>query len=425
MKARTQLLIGLTSLALSATAALVRDRLPEPTGDVLNDAPRRIADILLPRDSDVISAVVPNGTTVAGMLGKHLPADSELTALVEAVTTTFDVRKLRAGNIYRIDRLFDGRIRSFEYEIDPTRALRASRREGDIALFDAEVVELPLTTTQVVVAGTIDREAPSISQSLERAGERLDLALAMADIFSGEIDFNSGLQPGDAYRLVVERSVREDGVFAGYGPVQVAEFQNDGRTLTALRFTLADGKAGYFDTEGRSLKRFFLKTPLKFEPRITSRFSRSRMHPVLNYARAHNGVDYGAPTGAPVVSVSNGTVSFAGWTSGGGRTVRVRHSSGYESEYMHLSAIAAGIRPGTRVGQGELVGLVGQTGLVSGPHLHYGLRRDGRYVNPITEHQNLPPGEPVPVVLKAAFDAERDRLFAAMRQPRVLSANDH
>jgi murein DD-endopeptidase MepM/ murein hydrolase activator NlpD len=288
------------------------------------------------------------------------------------------------------------------------------------------VVELPRTTTQVVVEGRIDKDAPSISESLERAGERLDLALAMADIFSGEIDFNSGLQPGDAYRLVVEKSVRDDGLFVGYGPVRAAEFVNDGRTLAAMRFTFPDGKAGYFDRDGRSLKRFFLKTPLKFEPRITSRFSRSRMHPVLKYARAHNGVDYGAPTGAPVVSVSNGTVSFAGWTNGGGRTVRVRHTSGYESEYMHLSAIAPGISPGARVGQGDLLGNVGQTGLASGPHLHYGLRRNGQYVNPITEHQNLPPGEPVPAVLKAAFEAERDTLFSAMRQPaRALHANEN
>jgi murein DD-endopeptidase MepM/ murein hydrolase activator NlpD len=425
MTPRTQIVVGLTSLALSAGLAVVRDRLPEHTGNVITDAPRRLADVLLPRDSDVISAVVPNGTTVAGMLGKHLLPESELSALVQAVTSSFDVRKLRAGNIYRIDRLFDGRIRSFEYEIDPTRALRASRREGDIA-FAAEVVELPRTTTQVVVEGRIDRDAPSISESLERAGERLDLALAMADIFSGEIDFNSGLQPGDSYRLVVEKSVRDDGLFVGYGPVRAAEFVNDGRTLAAMRFTFPDGKSGYFDTEGRSLKRFFLKTPLKFEPRITSRFSRSRMHPVLKYARAHNGVDYGAPSGAPVVSVSNGSVSFAGWTNGGGRTVRVRHTSGYESEYMHLSAIASGITPGTRVGQGELLGLVGKTGLASGPHLHYGLRRNGQYVNPITEHQNLPPGEPVPAVLKAAFEAERDTLFASMRQPaRVLHTNEN
>jgi murein DD-endopeptidase MepM/ murein hydrolase activator NlpD len=424
MKPRTQILIGVVSLALSGSLALVRERFPEPTGNVLTDAPRRLADILLPRDSDLISSVVPNGTTVAGMLGKHVLPDSELAALVDAVASSFDVRKLRAGNLYRLDRLFDGRIRSFEYEIDPARALRASRREGDIALFDAEVVELPKTTTRVVVEGAVDAAAPSISESIERAGERLDLALAMAEIFSGEIDFNSGLQPGDTYRLVVEKSVREDGVFVGYGPVQAAEFVNDGRTLTALRFALADGKAGYFDREGRSLRRFFLKSPLKFEPRITSRFSRSRVHPVLRYARAHNGVDYGAPSGAPVVAVSSGTVTLAGWTGGGGRTVRVKHSSGYESEYMHLSAIAPGLRPGTRVGQGELIGNVGSTGLATGPHLHYGLRRDGRYVNPITEHQNLPPGEPVPAVLKAAFDAERDRLFAAMRQPRALNADN-
>ncbi|MCC6988311.1 MAG: M23 family metallopeptidase [Acidobacteria bacterium] len=425
MTPRTQIVVGLTSLALSAGLAIVRDRLPEHTGNVITDAPRRLADVLLPRDSDVISSVVPNGATVAGMLGKHLLPESELSALVQAVSSNFDVRKLRAGNIYKIDRLFDGRIRSFEYEIDPTRALRASRREGDIA-FEAEVVELPRTTTQVVVEGRIDRGAPSISESLERAGERLDLALAMADIFSGEVDFNSGLQPGDSYRLVVEKSVRDDGLFVGYGPVRAAEFVNDGRMLAAMRFTFPDGKSGYFDTEGRSLKRFFLKTPLKFEPRITSRFSRSRMHPVLKYARAHNGVDYGAPTGAPVVSVSNGTVSFAGWTNGGGRTVRVRHTSGYESEYMHLSAIAPGISPGARVGQGELLGSVGQTGLASGPHLHYGLRRNGQYVNPITEHQNLPPGEPVPAVLKAAFEAERDTLFSAMRQPaRVLHTNEN
>ncbi|MGE0812680.1 MAG: M23 family metallopeptidase [Vicinamibacterales bacterium] len=425
MRARTQILIGVLSLTLSVGLAVVRDRLPHDTGNVFADAPRRLADILLPPDSDLISAVVPNGATVAGMLGKHLLPDSELSALVQAVTSSFDVRKLRAGNTYTIDRLFDGRIRSFEYEIDPARALRAERRDGDIALFAAEVVEFPLRTTRIVVSGTIDRDAPSISESLERAGERLDLALAMADVFGGEIDFNSGLQPGDTYRLVVEKSVRDDGVLVGYGPLQAAEFVNDGHTLTAMRFALEDGKTGYFDEAGRSLKRFFLKTPLKFEPRITSRFSRSRMHPVLKYARAHNGVDYGAPSGAPVVSVSSGVVSFAGWTSGGGRTVRVRHINGYESEYMHLSAIQSGIRVGARVDQGETVGAVGMTGLATAPHLHYGLRRNGQYVNPITEHQNLPPGEPVPAVLKAAFDAERDRLFAEMQPRLTIEADDH
>jgi murein DD-endopeptidase MepM/ murein hydrolase activator NlpD len=417
MRPRTQICIGLLSVALSASVALVRDRLPADTGNLFHDAPRRLADVLLPRDSDVISAVVPNGATVAGMLGKHLLPPSELSALVEAVTTTFDARRLRAGNTYRIDRLFDGRIRSFEYEIDPTRALRASRRDGDIALFEAEVVEIPRVTEQITVEGAIDDDASSLIGALLRAGERIDLALALADIFGGEIDFNSDLQPGDHFRLVVEKSVREDGQFVAYGPVRAAEFMNNGRAFTAMRYEL-DGTPGYFDAEGRSLKRFFLKSPLKFEPRITSRFSRSRMHPVLKYARAHNGVDYGAPSGAPVVSVSAGVVTFAGWTNGGGRTVRVRHTSGYESEYLHMSKIAGGVRQGARVGQGELVGLVGATGLATAPHLHYGLRLNGKYVNPVTEHQNLPPGEPVPVVLRADFDTARDSLFAQLREPR-------
>jgi murein DD-endopeptidase MepM/ murein hydrolase activator NlpD len=235
------------------------------------------------------------------------------------------------------------------------------------------------------------------------------LSLALAEVFSGEMDFNSDLQPGDTFRLLVERATREDGGFGGYGPVLAAEYINEGRELQAVRFAAPDGKPAYYDAEGRSLKRFFLKSPLKFEPRITSSFSRARRHPVLKYTRAHNGVDYGAPPGAPVVSVASGVVTFAGWTRGGGRTVKVRHASGYQSEYLHLSAIT--VKRGARVGQGELVGRVGATGLVTGPHLHYGLRRNGTYVNPVREHQNMPPGEPVADIHRALFTGERERLF--------------
>ena len=416
MRGRTQVLIGVVSLTLSASVALVRDRLPHDTGNVLTDAPRRIADILLPPDSDIISAVVPNGTTVAGMLGKHLLPESELSALVQAVTSSFDVRRLRAGNIYR-HRAAVRRPRPVlrvRDRPDPGPARQPARRRHR-RCSPPRSSSLPRTTTQVVVEGRIDREAPSLSEALEHAGERLELALAMAEIFGGEIDFNSDLQPGDAFRLVVEKSVRDDGQFVGYGPVQAAEFVNDGRALQAMRFVPDDGKAVVLRYRGP------FAAPLLPEVAAQVRAAHhlallalAACTRVLNYARAHNGVDYGAPSGAPVMSVSAGVVSFAGWTSGGGRTVRVRHTSGYESEYMHLSAIAAGIRPGARVGQGELVGNVGRTGLATAPHLHYGLRRDGRYVNPITEHQNLPPGEPVPAASKAAFDAERDTLFAAV-----------
>jgi murein DD-endopeptidase MepM/ murein hydrolase activator NlpD len=262
--------------------------------------------------------------------------------------------------------------------------------------------------------GRIDRGTSSLFAAIVAGGERVDLALALAEVYSGEIDFNSELQPGDEFRLVFEKSTREDGQHAGYGPVLAAEFVNAGRRLRAVRFTEPDGKPGYYDEQGRSLRRFFLKSPLKFEPRITSNFSNARRHPVLNYVRAHRGVDYAAPTGAPVVAVSGGVVVMAGWNGGAGRMVRIRHSSGYQSEYLHLSAIAPGVRVGARVGQGDMIGRVGATGLATGPHLHYGLLKNGTHVNPVTEHRNMPPGEPVSGVHLAAFEAERDLLFGRL-----------
>ena len=166
--------------------------------------------------------------------------------------------------------------------------------------------------------------------------------------------------------------------------------------LRAVRFTPPEGKPGYYDLEGRSLKRFFLKSPLKFEPRITSSFSRGRRHPILNYTRAHNGVDYSAPSGAPVVSVGGGVVTFAGWTGGGGRTVGCATRAATRASICTCRRWPTGIRTGVRVGQGELVGRVGATGLATGPHLHYGLRRDGSYVNPVREHRTCRPANPSP-----------------------------
>ena len=266
-------------------------------------------------------------------------------------------------------------------------------------------------------ARAVRQQAPS-QKIVWRTSTRA-VSLGLADVFSGEIDFNSDLQPGDHFKVLVERHSRE-GKLAGYGPILAAEFVNDGRQMRAIRFTPEGGPAAYYDDQGRSLKRFFLKSPLKFEPRVTSRFSASRQHPVLGYARAHNGVDYHAGTGAPVVSVAPGVVTFAGWTNGGGRTVKVRHPNGYETEYLHLSAIT--VKQGLRIGQGELVGKVGQTGLTTGPHLHYGLKKNGSYVNPVLEHRNMPPGDPVAASLMNVFSSERDRYLSLLFTPSAVRA---
>ena len=274
----------------------------------------------------------------------------------------------------------------------------------------AEVLPIPRTLETAVASGTIDEETPSLFQAMEEAGESAELTMALARIFAGEIDFNTELQPGDRFSLTFERFVRDNRP-STYGEITAAEFANDGRVVRAVRFTPPGGMPDYFDEQGRSLRRFFLRSPLKFEPRVTSRYSMRRMHPVLHTARAHRGVDYGAPTGAPVVAVAGGSVVSATYDNANGRMVRLRHASGYDSYYLHLSAFGPGIRRGVRVAQGQTIGLVGSTGLATGPHLHYGLQKNGAWVDPLREHRNMPPGEPVPAAAMEAFLAARDAAF--------------
>jgi murein DD-endopeptidase MepM/ murein hydrolase activator NlpD len=380
-------------------------------------------DVLLAKDSDFLTGYIPARTTLGHLFDNHMIQAGDAQVLVASIAGAMDVRRLRAGQPYSLDRLLDGRVRRFEYEIDGDKRLTVQRAASEGApRFIASVERIPKDVAVVVIEGHINRETNSLAASIDKLGERIELALGMADVFSGEIDFNSDLQPGDSFRVLVERQTRE-GQLSGYGPILAAEFLNDNRTLKAIRFTPDGGSPGYYDENGRSLKRFFLKSPLKFEPRITSRFSSSRKHPILGYSRAHNGVDYGAPSGAPVTSVAPGVVTMAGWTSGGGRTVKVRHPNGYETEYLHLSAITT--RAGARVGQGDLIGRVGQTGLATGPHLHYGMKKNGRYVNPVIEHRNMPPGEPVAASLMNVFMGDRDRYLTLLFNPTRLRATNN
>lgn len=407
--------VGLLGVCLSSAFWLVSAADPAETV--------RANDVALEKDSDYLTGYVPARTTIAHLFNNHMVEEADTPVLVSAIASVMDVRRLRAGQPYAIDRLLDGRVRRFEYELDGDKRLTVSRASFDGApRFIATVERIPKQTTVVAIEGAISRETTSLSAAIDKAGERIELALGMADVFSGEIDFSSDLQPGDSFRVLVERHTRE-GKLSGYGAILAAEFVNDNRNLKAIRFTPDGGSPGYYDEHGRSLKRFFLKSPLKFEPRITSRFSRSRKHPILGYARAHNGVDYYAPAGAPVGSVAPGVVTLAGWTNGGGRTVKVRHPNGYETEYLHLSSIA--VRAGARIGQGDLVGRVGKTGLATGVHLHYGLKKNGAYVNPVIEHRNMPPGEPVAPSLINVFASERDRYFTLLFNPSQLRAADN
>jgi murein DD-endopeptidase MepM/ murein hydrolase activator NlpD len=362
-------------------------------------------DIFLTPDTTVVRGLVANAATLDTMLRDHGLATDAVLAAIEAARAVFDPRRLRSSQPFVLERTLEGALRYFEYEIDNDSFLRVTPA-GSGAL-EAEVLPIPKTLETAIASGNIDEETPSLFQAMEEAGESAELTIALARIFAGEIDFNTELQPGDRFSLTFERFVREDRP-ATYGEITAAEFENDGRMVRAIRFTPPGGMPDYFDEQGRSLRRFFLRSPLKFEPRITSRYSARRMHPVLHTARAHRGVDYGAPTGAPVVAVAGGSVVSATYDNANGRMVRLRHASGYDSYYLHLSAFGPGIRRGARVSQGQTVGLVGSTGLATGPHLHYGLQKNGAWVDPLREHRNMPPGEPVPAAAMEAFLAARD-----------------
>jgi murein DD-endopeptidase MepM/ murein hydrolase activator NlpD len=251
---------------------------------------------------------------------------------------------------------------------------------------------------------------------MDETGENIQLALTLAEMFSGQVDFDSDLQPGDSFEVLFEKSTRE-GQFAGYGEVLGARLVADGREHQAFRWQNREtGKAAYYDENGRSLKRFMLRSPLKFVlmPRVTSGFSTNRLHPVLRYYRAHLGVDYHASTGAPVVAVANGVVVSAGWAGGGGNQVRLKHASGIETYYLHLSRFAKGVRAGAHVSQGEVIGYVGATGTATGPHLDFRLKKNGAFVNPLVFHRSLPPGDPIAPAYLKAFAESRDQALAQL-----------
>jgi murein DD-endopeptidase MepM/ murein hydrolase activator NlpD len=377
-------------------------------------------DVSLARETESIAGRVPSRTTLATLLGTFRLRADLVPAIVSLTRTVFDPRRLKASHTYLLERTFAGLVRRFEYEIDEDRFLRilgtTDRQPEELTV---ELVPYRKDRVEVSVRGEISKESPSLFASMEKAGEGPDLSIELADVFSGEIDFNSELQPGDNFTLSVEKVYRE-GKFSSYGDVLAAEFTNGGRVLRAVRFTVPGGKPGYYDDQGHSLKRFFLKSPLKFGAPVTSGFSRARMHPILRVLRPHLGVDYGAPAGSPVISVANGLVVSAGWSGEGGQMVRLRHASGYETFYMHLSKIL--VRAGQRVSQGDLIGRVGMTGLATGPHLDYRVRKNGAPLNPLSLLRSLPPGEPIPARLMADFAAERDRLLERLAHPVAVAA---
>jgi len=341
-----------------------------------------------------VEATIPKNTTlVATLIDYDIPV-TLAHDLADLIKPVFDVRHIRFGNPFRLEKEVDGTLRKFEYKIDDERILKVEK-ESDDGSYEAHVEKLDIEVREDVIDAEI---SSSLWAALGNRPKGDFLVNSIAGIFQWEVDFNTGIQRGDRIRIIVDANYH-DGNFIRYGKIQAAELENVGHTYRAFLFNNE-----YYDEKGYAVKRDFLASPLVFNARVTSGFSRARLHPILGTVRAHLAVDLGAPMGSPVVAVSGGKVISAGWNGGYGNFIEIKHANGLTTGYGHLSKIAAGIRPGVPVRQNQVIGFVGMTGLATGPHLHYMMLRGGQAINPLS----VKSGPPVPIApyLKAEFLAQ-------------------
>jgi murein DD-endopeptidase MepM/ murein hydrolase activator NlpD len=355
------------------------------------------------------------GLTFADSL-RRMGLDAPTAAsIVGSAQSAYDLRHLRAGNLLAVGRSPVGDLRAVRYQIDTDRMLWILPRGRD---FHAEIKTIPSHTD---VAGVTGKVRDSLFNAVTDAGESPELAMRLAEIFGWDLDFYTDPRPGDTFRVVVEKKKYLGGQTAAYGRILAAEYDNNGRAYQAVLFRDASGRTAYYQPDGRSLQKAFLRSPLKFAAPITSHFSRSRYHPILKVHRPHLGIDYGAPIGTPVQAIGSGRVVFAGRKSGAGNLVHLQHVNGYETMYMHLSRLL--VRPGQRVGQGQRIGLVGMTGLATGPHLDFRIRQNGAYRN--FETLQLPRAQPVSKRDWSDFVATRQHWLPLLPDVNASRAQAH
>ncbi len=357
-----------------------------------------------PKFREIVDSFQPNQTITQALLKQGL-SHALISQIVDSARPVYDLAKVKARQSYWIYFTEDGKFRDFRYPVDDTRYLTVYHDVAQDRLVPV-MKEFQFETRVHVASAEIES---SLFSSVMDIGEQDQLALDLAEVFSSDIDFNTDIQKGDSFRVLVEKKYL-DGRFTKYGAILAAAMVNQKKQLLGYRFEDENGKPAYYDPDGKALKRSFLKSPLKYA-RITSRFSRRRYHPILKVVRPHLGVDYAAPIGTPVQAVGAGVIVSAGRSGANGKMVRIRHAGGYETMYLHLSRIS--VRSGTRVSQGEVIGNVGSTGLSTGPHLDFRILRHGVAVNPTKVI--FPPGKPVSPDQFDRFAALRDKLNYELR----------
>jgi murein DD-endopeptidase MepM/ murein hydrolase activator NlpD len=371
----------------------------------LAETARLRAQIIVPTEKRV-----PSGQNFVAALEKLGLSPEEASNASTAAQQAFNLRQVRAGNTITVGRSVEGALREIDYKIDADRLLKIIPEERG---FSAQVKEIPSKTEVAAVSGQVD---DSLFNAVEQAGESAELAMRLAQIFGYDLDFYTDPRKGDTFRILLEKRKYSNGQTAGYGKILAAEYDNGGKKYQALLFHDPAGQPGYYSADGKSLQKAFLRSPLKFGAPVTSHFSNARFHPILKVYRAHLGTDYGAPVGTPVQAIGSGKVVFAGRKGGDGNMVHIAHFNGYETMYLHLSRMF--VRAGERIEIGKTIGLVGSTGLSTGPHLDFRILQKGQYRN--FEKLGLPPSDPVSKKNLPEFAAIREKWLPLLKNPELL-----
>jgi murein DD-endopeptidase MepM/ murein hydrolase activator NlpD len=332
------------------------------------------------------------GQTLGRVLFAAGIAESRAEAILNAFEGVLDFKRCRIGDQLRID-LVGAEVQFVDYRQSATDEYQV-RRDGDRYVASKRAVEVEKRVDLVEL-----RIDSSLYEAALAAGEDASLPIAISDVLAWDVDFYQDVRKGDRARAAIEKFISK-GRTLRYGEILAVAY--DGQSVghkRVFRYQLPNGEVSYFQEDGKSARKAFLRSPLKYA-NVTSRFG-NRLHPVLKYVRAHNGVDYAAAVGTPVWAVADGVVKRIGAEPASGKRLCLRHSNSLETCYLHLSGFSPGLQVGSRVQQKQVIAFTGNSGLTTGPHLHFALKRGGQFINPLT--QKFPRAEPVPSSLREDF----------------------
>lgn len=408
--------VSIADLVDASTALITpRPAISDETSESVEEAPVAEVDSFEYQKSFTVS----RGDTLSVLFSKAGLNNSLLHSILSTNKEAKRFTELKIGQV--ITFIFDENqsLNALSSQINPLETIFLEKQtDADQESFAFRTEAATTQITEKFAQGTING---ALFSATNKAGLPYALALDMANIFEYDIDFAQDLRKGDQFELIYEEKVL-DGKAVGTGNILTARFTNRGKTYTAVRYTDKQGNTSYYNADGSSLRKAFIRTPVDFA-RISSRFSTGRRHPILNTIRAHKGVDYAAPRGTPIKATGDGRVISAGRKGGYGNTVVIKHGQRYKTLYAHMQGFAKGIRSGSTVKQGQIIGYIGTTGLSTGPHLHYEFLANGVHVDPLS--QKLPAADPINPAEKQRFTEHSQPLLAKLDlyQDTLLAQN--